>query len=142
MGYQSRFLDFQAEDSSSYFTHYIQSEFNSSSARPAQGPPVLPGVGLVSDQALLRSVATEGLIEYDFQFIDFIALVGILVGLTARFGIIFGITFGVVTVVLFVLAGAGASDAVAMPVAFAWLLTLPLAVFFGIARLIEKLRSK
>lgn len=60
----------------------------------------------------------------------------------AKLAKIFGITFGVVTVVLFVLAGAGASDAVAMPVAFAWLLTLPLAVFFGIARLIEKLRSK
>ena len=60
----------------------------------------------------------------------------------AKLAKIFGITFGVVTVVLFVLAGAGAPDAVAMPVAFAWLLTLPLAVFFGIARLIEKLRSK
>ena len=60
----------------------------------------------------------------------------------AKLAKIFGITFGVVTVVLFVLAGAGASDAVAMPVAFAWLLTLPLAVFFGITRLIEKLRSK
>lgn len=53
------------------------------------------------------------------------------------------IIFALATVLLFVLAAAGASDSLAFPVAFVWLITGPLAVIFGVIALIQKsLRSK
>lgn len=52
------------------------------------------------------------------------------------------ITFAALTVLVFVMAAADTSDAVAMPVVLAWAISGPVALVLGVGALIEKIGSK